>query len=102
MSFLRISSIFVSEFMADNRDQFRCPHCNHMYCDELELLNANELHSMNCEACNKPFFMAFVECDNCDFDIIETSIYIINIDLLKNAPCPYCTANLSYRTDKCD
>ncbi|ABE47333.1 hypothetical protein Bpro_5479 (plasmid) [Polaromonas sp. JS666] len=47
---------------------FRCPHCQHPYQDELELLNADEAHVFRCENCSKTFSVVIKECSACAAD----------------------------------
>jgi transcription elongation factor Elf1 len=44
---------------------FHCPHCQHEYNDELEVLHEGELHHFNCEACAKQFVVLIKECLKC-------------------------------------
>jgi hypothetical protein len=47
---------------------FKCPHCNHQYDDDLELLEANQIHEIRCEKCQTSFCMQFAECSACCSD----------------------------------
>ena len=49
---------------------FTCPHCHHRYEDELELLNAEELHAFQCENCSKPFVLLVKECGSCSEETV--------------------------------
>jgi transcription elongation factor Elf1 len=43
-----------------------CPHCRHLQEDPFEVLVPNdEIDWMKCEACEKPFFFAILECPRC-------------------------------------
>jgi hypothetical protein len=45
--------------------EFRCPHCEHKYEDELELLDNEIQHDFKCEHCAKPFVVLTKECQAC-------------------------------------
>jgi hypothetical protein len=47
-----------------------CPHCAHCFGDELELLDNNTEHDMQCERCREPFVLLIRECASC---AVETS-----------------------------
>lgn len=44
---------------------FLCPHCQHLYSDEMECLQHNDLHEMTCESCEEAFLFLFAECLVC-------------------------------------
>ena len=44
---------------------FSCPHCQHRYTDELELLDTDKLHVFKCESCSEAFTMLLMECLSC-------------------------------------
>lgn len=44
---------------------FSCPHCEHRYEDELEILAEGELHQFKCENCELPFVVLVKECHRC-------------------------------------
>jgi len=44
---------------------FSCPHCQHHYADELELLDTDDLHDFQCENCSKAFTALLKECSAC-------------------------------------
>lgn len=45
-----------------------CPHCQHLQEDPFEILLPNGIDWMKCEACEKPFFFAILECEYCAFE----------------------------------
>ncbi|AIY44207.1 hypothetical protein LT85_p028 (plasmid) [Collimonas arenae] len=49
---------------------FSCPHCQHQFNDELELLAANELHAIQCENCDTPFTFLLKECLACSEETV--------------------------------
>ena len=44
---------------------FSCPHCLHVYRDEMECLQHNELHEIACESCAEEFLFLLAECLAC-------------------------------------
>ena len=50
--------------------KFECPHCAHHYIDDMELLDANELHDFKCESCDKPFHILVQECPKCTAETV--------------------------------
>lgn len=47
---------------------FCCPHCQHPYKDDLELLDPDEAHVFYCENCSRPFSVLIKECPACAAD----------------------------------
>lgn len=73
----------------DNILQFNCPHCNHNYSDELELLDSDELHAFKCESCNKEFTVLVKECLAC---LTETQFVSSDTQQITTSPmhCKSC------------
>jgi transcription elongation factor Elf1 len=50
--------------------KFLCPHCSHIYSDDMELLDAGELQEFRCESCGKPFQVLIQECTKCTAETV--------------------------------
>lgn len=53
-----------------NALNFHCPHCQHEYHDELELLAEGELHQFKCESCAANFAVLIKECMKCTAETV--------------------------------
>jgi transcription elongation factor Elf1 len=52
---------------------FTCPHCQHCYDDELELLDINLPHNFKCENCTQSFSILIKECLSCGAEAVFVS-----------------------------
>lgn len=50
--------------------KFKCPHCEHDYIDEMEVLDVGEMHEFKCESCDKPFQVLIQECPTCTAETV--------------------------------
>jgi transcription elongation factor Elf1 len=49
----------------NNDLSFPCPHCHHVYVDELECLDTSTVIKLVCENCGKDFTLLIMECLAC-------------------------------------
>lgn len=74
--------------------KFRCPHCSHDYSDDMELLDADELHDFICESCAKPFQVLIQECGKCSADTVTVWIETPTYEAVALASCGSCGNSL--------
>lgn len=51
---------------------YSCPHCQHQFSDEWELITADTLQTFDCEKCHNPFTLLLKECLVCVEETIFT------------------------------
>ena len=69
---------------------FNCPHCNHEYIDELEVLDIDVLHDFKCENCDLPFVMLYKECETCSEETVFVWKEVPSLRLLPALQCGSC------------
>jgi transcription elongation factor Elf1 len=74
---------------------FHCPHCQHKYSDDLDVLDLDEAHEFKCESCSLPFIVRISECQACLVDTAFTWTVAPASAALDQLNCAACGA--SYR-----
>ena len=69
---------------------FHCPHCQHLKEDPFEVLDQNVIDWMKCEACEKRFYFAIVECHRCAFENVYCWPAEPPSETLALLTCPKC------------
>jgi uncharacterized protein YbaR (Trm112 family) len=67
-----------------------CPHCQHPEEDPLELLDENIIDSMKCEACEKVFYFAILDCHLCAHEGAYSWLTEPPAQALTLLTCPAC------------
>ena len=67
-----------------------CPHCGHLHDDPFDVLEQDQLESMRCEACGKPFWFAIMECHRCGDERVHTWSAPQEPALLDQLTCESC------------
>ena len=86
----------------NNYLRFSCPHCEHGYEDDMELLDDDVLHDFTCESCKRPFVVLTKECPACEAETTFTWKMKPTEELLSALQCSACGTAYNAETDNED
>lgn len=72
---------------------FSCPHCQYLHTDELEVLDADQIHTFSCENCHKEFQLLIKDCHFCHAESTFTTNSIGAETALIGQVCNSCGRN---------
>ncbi len=76
-----------------------CPHCEEEHQDAFEVLNADSIESMRCDACNKQFWFAIMECHRCANEQTFTWTQLPTLEVPDGLTCEACGSTFRYHDD---
>lgn len=77
-----------------------CPHCGAVEQDPYEVLEADDVHALRCEACGRQFHLLIAECPACAEESIITWSEVPPPEALRYVRCLHCDARwLPYEED---
>jgi hypothetical protein len=82
--------------------KFSCPHCGNAFDDLWEVLPSGCVDEMLCDACQKPFSFALMNCERCDAETSFTWAMPPPSDTVEALACVACKSKFVRHEDQED